>query len=136
MATAVPAAKQPILAGWTFAMIFTAQSGQPYSGYVSTDINGDGNARNDIAPGTARNQFELPAQVSLDPRIARDVPIGRVKLQFIWEAFNLLNRANVSSVRTGLYSVSGTVLTRVANFQEPTATSGPRIMQLALKVLF
>ncbi|HYT68333.1 MAG TPA: carboxypeptidase regulatory-like domain-containing protein [Vicinamibacterales bacterium] len=131
-----PRAKSALLSGWTFAAILTAQSGQPYSGYVSNDINGDGNTRNDIAPGTKRNQFRLPAQVSLDPRIARDIPLGTAKVQLIWEAFNLLNRDNISGVRTGLYSVSGTVLTRVTNFQEPTSSSGPRIMQLAVKFLF
>jgi outer membrane receptor protein involved in Fe transport len=131
-----PRAKSALLSGWTFAAILTAQSGQPYSGYVSNDINGDGNTRNDIAPGTTRNQFRLPTQVSLDPRIARDIPLGRAKVQLIWEAFNLLNRDNINFVRTGLYNVSGTVLTRVTNFQEPTSSSGPRIMQLAVKILF
>ena len=122
--------------GWTFAAILTAQSGQPYSGYVSNDINNDLNTRNDIAPGTERNQYRLPAQVSLDPRIARDIVLGRSKVQLIWEAFNLLNRDNINGVRTNLYSVSGTTLTRVTNFQEATSSSGPRIMQLAVKFLF
>ncbi|PYR88999.1 MAG: hypothetical protein DMF84_26040 [Acidobacteria bacterium] len=122
--------------GWTFAAIFTAASGQPYSAYVSADINRDGNNRNDIAPGTLRNQFRLPSQVSLDPRIARDIAAGRAKIQVIWEAFNLLNRDNISSVRNGLYTANGTVLTRASNFQEPLTSSGPRIMQLAMKVSF
>jgi len=122
--------------GWTFAAILSAQSGQPYSGYVSNDINNDLNTRNDVAPGTERNQYRLPAQVSLDPRIARDIVLGRSKVQLIWEAFNLLNRDNISGVRTNLYSVSGTTLTRITNFQEPTLSSGPRIMQLAVKFLF
>jgi hypothetical protein len=122
--------------GWTFAAIFTAQSGQPYSAYVNADVNRDGNNRNDIAPATIRNQYRLPAQVSLDPRVARDVPAGPVKLQLIFEAFNLLNRDNISSVRTTLYSASGTTLTQVTNFQEPLATTGPRIIQLAVKMMF
>lgn len=123
--------------GWTFSAIFTAQSGQPYSPYVSADANRDGNRNNDIAPGTARNEFRLPAQVSLDPRIARDVPLGgRAKLRLIFEGFNFLNRANYSAVNTVLYTLAGTTLTRVANFGQETATSGPRIMQLAVKMLF
>ena len=63
-----------LAAGWTFAAILTAQSGQPYSAYVSNDINNDQNARNDIAPGTTRNQYRLPSQMSFDPRVARDIP--------------------------------------------------------------
>lgn len=122
--------------GWTFSGIFTAQSGQPYSAYVSADINRDGNNRNDIAPGTRRNEFRFEPQVSLDPRIARDIPVGPAKLQLIFEAFNLLNRDNINSVRTGLYSASGTTLTRVSSFQEPLTSSGPRVIQLAAKVIF
>ena len=53
------ASERRSLRGWTFSGIFTAQSGQPYSAYVNTDINGDGNTRNDIAPGTTRNQYRL-----------------------------------------------------------------------------
>jgi hypothetical protein len=122
--------------GWRFSGIFTAQSGQPYSAYVSADINRDGNNRNDIAPGTRRNQFWLEPQITLDPRIARDIPAGPAKLQLIFEAFNLLNRDNINSVRTGLYSASGSTLTRVSNFQEPLTSSGPRVIQLAAKVIF
>ena len=54
-----------------------------------------------------RNQFRLPSIVTFDPRIARDIPIGRARLQLIWEAFNLFNRDNISSVDTTFYSVVG-----------------------------
>jgi len=125
-----------LLGGWTLAAILTAQSGQPYSAYVSNDINNDLNTRNDIAPGTTRNQYRLPPQVSFDPRVARDIPAGRAKVQLIWEAFNLFNRDNISGVRTTLYNVSGTTLTPLTNFQQSTVSSGPRIMQIAVKLRF
>jgi outer membrane receptor protein involved in Fe transport len=134
--TTDPATHGRWMGGWTFAGILTAQSGQPYSAYVSADINNDGNNRNDIAPGTRRNQFNLPAQVSFDPRVARDFPLGGAKAQLIWEAFNLFNNDNISGVRTTLYSAAGTTLTRVSNFQQSTLSSGPRIMQLAVKFIF
>jgi hypothetical protein len=121
-----------LTSGWTVAAIFTAQSGQPYSAYVSNDINLDQNARNDIAPGTTRNQFRLPSQVTFDPRIARDIPVRKATLQLIWEAFNLFNRDNISGVRNTLYNVSGTTLTTLTNFQQPTLSAGPRIMHLAV----
>ena len=67
-----------LVRNWSFSVIFTAQSGQPYTARVgAVDLNGDGNTRNDIAPGTVRNQFRLPSLVTFDPRIARDIPIGR-----------------------------------------------------------
>ena len=85
--------------GWSFSGILTAQSGQPYTARVgAVDLNNDGNTRNDIAPGTTRNQFRLPSVVTFDPRIARDVPIGRGRVQLIWEAFNLFNRDNITAV--------------------------------------
>ena len=129
-------ARHVLAAGWTVAAILTAQSGQPYSAYVSNDINLDQNARNDIAPGTRRNQYRLPAQVTFDPRVARDIPLRKATLQLIWEAFNLFNRDNISGVRNTLYNVSGTTLTTLTNFQQPTLSSGPRIMQLAVKLRF
>ena len=125
-----------LLGGWTFAAILTAGSGQPYSAYVSADLNNDGNTRNDIAPGTTRNQYRLPAQVSFDPRIARDIAVSTTKIQLIWEAFNLFNGDNINGVRNTRYSVNGTTLVPVTNFQEPISSSGPRIMQLAVKLIF
>jgi outer membrane receptor protein involved in Fe transport len=128
---------QTILKNWSFSAILTAQSGQPYTARVgAVDLNGDGNTRNDIAPGTARNQFRLASIVTFDPRIAREITIGDARMQLIWEAFNLFNRDNISGVDTTFYSVSGTTLTRAANFGRPLASAGERIMQLAVKVAF
>ena len=63
---------------WSLSAIFTAQSGQPYTARVgAVDLNSDGNTRNDIAPGTERNEFRLPSVVTFDPRIARDILVGR-----------------------------------------------------------
>jgi outer membrane receptor protein involved in Fe transport len=134
--TTDPAKHGRVLGGWTFAGIFTAQSGQRYSAYVSADINNDGNNRNDIAPGTKRNQYTLPSQVSFDPRVARDFPVGAAKVQLIWEAFNLFNNDNINGVRTTLYSLSGAILNHVSNFGQPVSSNGPRIMQLAVKFNF
>ena len=126
-----------LLDGWSLSAIFTAQSGQPYTARVgAVDLNGDGNTRNDIAPGTARNEFRLPAIVTFDPRVAREIPIGEARVHLIWEAFNLFNRDNISGVDTTLYSVSGTTLTSATTFGRPLASAGERIMQLAVKVTF
>ena len=77
--------------GWWFSGIMTAQSAQRYSARVNGDLNGDGNARNDLAPGTLRNALRGPGTLQLDLRIARDIPVGgRVRAQLIGEAFNLL----------------------------------------------
>lgn len=98
-----------------------------------------------------RNTFHLPVTVSLDPRITKNVPlIEGVRLQFLAEGFNLLNRGNIVAVRTTQFALSdlspvyGIVSTPCLvpqfagpnTFATPTATSGPRILQLALKFDF
>jgi hypothetical protein len=126
-----------LVRNWSFSAILTAQSGQPYTARVgAVDLNNDGNNRNDIAPGTTRNQFRLPSVVTFDPRIARDLPLGRTRVQLIWEAFNLFNRDNIIAVDTTYYSVSGTTLTPGTTFARPMTSAGERIMQLAVKMTF
>ncbi|MGE5836802.1 MAG: hypothetical protein ACM4AI_20175, partial [Acidobacteriota bacterium] len=102
----------------------------------SADLNNDGNTRNDIAPGTTRNEFRLPTIAVLDLRVQRDLPFGDRRVQLIWEAFNLFNRDNINGVNTALYGVTGTTLTTNGTFQRPTSSFGERIMQLAVKVVF
>jgi hypothetical protein len=104
---------------------------------VATDVNRDFNRFNDIAPGTRRNEFRFPAHISLDPRVARSISLGGTReLALIWEAFNLLNRPNYNVVNNTLYTVSGTTLTRNAQFGQRTGQADPRIMQLAVKLAF
>ena len=126
-----------LLSDWTLSAIYTIQSGQPFNAYASTDINRDNNRFNDLAPGTARNEFRLPTSASLDPRIARDIRFGgATRLTLIWEAFNLLNRANYNVVNNVLYNVVGTQLRTNPLFGQTTGQTDPRIMQLAVKLSF
>ena len=78
--------------------------GSPYTARVgAVDLNGDGNTRNDIAPGTVRNQFHLPAIVTFDPRIAREIrwdPFAAADLGGV----HLFNRDNFITV-DAIYSV-------------------------------
>jgi hypothetical protein len=136
-----------ILRGWELSGILTVQSGFPYSGLVNFDLNNDGNPFSDRTPGLPRNTFRLPTTVSLDPRLARRIQVTEdFRLQFIWEAFNVFNHGNITEVRTTQYSrstlaavcgVAGTpCLVPQTNFGAPSATLGPRVMQLAVKLLF
>jgi hypothetical protein len=134
-----------IFGGWTISGIASWQSGQPYSPVVNTDINNDGNARNDRAPGFARNSFRLPSQFSVDPRVTKDIGLfSGARLQLIAEAFNLLNAHNVTVVRNTYYAVTNTAgvpskltLQDAANpFGLPTTSFGPRILQFAAKITF
>jgi hypothetical protein len=147
-ANGMSAVPRAILSGWELSGIFTAQSGQPYSGVIGSDLNGDSNRQTDRVPGFGRNTFTLPNNYSLDPRITRTVNLTeRAKMLFIWEAFNVLNNQNINGVRTTAFTANSTftLLTpqqvgSIANplnaFQTPTSTIGPRIMQLAVKFQF
>jgi hypothetical protein len=139
------------LAGWDLSSILDVQSGLPYSGLVNFDLNNDGNPFSDRTPGQPRNTFRLPVTVSLNPRLTRTVSLSEhARLQIIWEAFNIFNRANITEVRTTQFSrstsptvcgIAGTPClvpqgTGQAAFGTPTGTLGPRIMQFAVKFLF
>ncbi|HKR63141.1 MAG TPA: TonB-dependent receptor, partial [Thermoanaerobaculia bacterium] len=127
-----------LASGWSISGIASYQTGQPYTPTVSADLNNDGNLSNDIAPGFRRNSLRLPSQFSVDPRVTRDLHFGSFKMQLIAEAFNVLNRSNVSNVNRAYYSyASGTnTLTKLATFGTPTVSAGPRIVQVAAKVMF
>ena len=93
--------------GWQFAGILNAQSGLPYTALVNSDLNNDGNNRNERAPGFGRNTFNMPAIVTLDPRITRTIRITETaRLQFIGEAFNVFNHQNITGVRTTFYTLA------------------------------
>src|SRR5215813_6132461 len=144
-------ALQTLAEGWQLTMILNAQSGQPYSGLVNSDLNNDGNNRNERAPGFGRNTFNLPAIVSLDPRVSRTIRFSeRARLQLIAEAFNVLNHQNISAVRTTLFAVSGGQLVpqtvsavginafgtpSAANLNAQFANVG-RVLQLAANISF
>ncbi|HKW56158.1 MAG TPA: carboxypeptidase regulatory-like domain-containing protein [Candidatus Acidoferrum sp.] len=140
-----------LLGGWQLSAILTAESGQPYSAMVNSDLNKDSNSRTDRAPGVGRDTFYLPNFVSLDPRITKSIPITeRVKAQLILEAYNSLNTTNFTSVSTTEFSAGAAGCAPTAAiclgaprtpFQFPLSTSvnfspGARIVQLSGKITF
>ena len=82
--------------------IFRAQSGFHFSrtAWVVNDPDGDGNTNGiDHGPGAGRNAFTAPPFVNLDMRFAKRFALGeRVKVQVLFEFFNLLNRQNPAAV--------------------------------------
>lgn len=127
-----------LLSGWTISGIANYQTGQPYSAIVNTDLNRDGNTRNDRAPGFERNQFRLPSQFTFDPRITKDVPLGgEVKLQLIAEAFNLFNDELVTFERSAYYNFTNGQLVPISSFGTVAGSTDPRrVVQLAAKLSF
>jgi hypothetical protein len=136
--------------GWQLTGIFNAQSGEPYTALVNSDLNNDGNNRNERAPGFGRNTFHLPAIIALDPRVSRTIRFTeRANLQLIAEAFNVLNHQNITGVRNTFFGVAGGQLVPqtvaavgVLGFGVPTSANVNgqgnvgRVLQLAAKIRF
>ena len=84
--------------------IFRTQSGFHFSrtalAFEDPDGNGTFNSI-DHGPGAGRNAFTAPAFVNLDMRFAKQFGLGeRVRLEVLFEFFNLLNRQNPAAVET------------------------------------
>jgi outer membrane receptor protein involved in Fe transport len=129
-----------LLRGFELSSIATMQSGRPYTISVGGDPNNDGNTRSDRPPGVGRNTVEGPNFLVVDMRVTREIPLyaERVKMKLIFEAFNLTNRANYSSLLTGQYNFSAATntFTPASGFLTPSTTFDARILQLAAKITF
>jgi len=126
-----------LIEDWEYGLVYTWETGQPYSAYVNGDINGDFNAFNDLAPATTWNQYRLPYQGTFDPRVARRFKLsGSRQLHVIWEAFNLTNRPNYTAVDNTLYTVNGSTLVRNPLFARRTGQADGRVMQFAARLTF
>jgi len=88
---------------WRFELssLFRAQSGYRYSQVASAPLDQDGNGNyNGRDLVTARNQFTAPPYVNMDLRVAKTFRISeRVKLQAMFEFFNLFNNANPAAIQ-------------------------------------
>ncbi len=88
---------------WQFQLggILRAQSGFHFSRFDALNRDPDGNANfNGIDFTAGRNAFTAPAFVNLDMRFSKRFDLGdRVKVQLLFEFFNLLNRQNPRAVQ-------------------------------------
>lgn len=76
------------------------QSGFRYTRHLQVAIDQDGNFVNNLVDFYAgRNHFQAPAFTNMDMRISRPFRIGeRVKVNAMFEFFNLFNNANPAAV--------------------------------------
>jgi hypothetical protein len=83
-----------------FSSLFRAQSGFHYTQSAVVPIDQDGNGTyNGRDLKTARNAFTAPNFVNMDLRVAKTFALGdRVRLQALFEFFNLFNNANPAAV--------------------------------------
>ncbi len=91
---------------WSLAGIFSEASGRGYSYDVfggtrlaggRESINGSGGSA--VLPTAGRNTLRLPAAANLDLRLSRTFQLSEgIRLRGAVEAFNLMNRLNISGV--------------------------------------
>jgi hypothetical protein len=89
-----------IFADFTFTPIFRANSARPFNLLTGTEINGDRHSDTDRPIFAGRNTGIGPDFWTLDTRLARRIELGAEDrfLELTFEAFNLFNRLNFSSV--------------------------------------
>lgn len=138
---------------WSFAGLVSHQSGFADSPGMATSTNGLATRPNEILPytkigklsewfntkafaapaygffGDARNgTIRGPAYTSINVSLYKTWPLyRRLKAQFRGEAFNVANHPNFDGVSTGLGS---------GNYGQVTSSRDPRILELAMKVMF
>ena len=143
------------LDNFTIAPIIAISSGAPFTALVSgnapqanrvlTGVLGVGGTNR--LPSVDRNSFRLPSTASVDLRVSRAFPIGRSKIEGIFEAFNLFNRINYTSANTTFYTIGGTAAAPTLTYNSATfntmtnANNGtfsprPREIQLGVRYTF
>ena len=93
-----------ILNGWSISPIVTVYSGSPFSGTVSgTSLNNSfGDNRFPLLP---RNSFRTPSLQNIDARLSKRFKLTEtMNLEFLAEAFNIVNRTHVFSLNNTFYS--------------------------------
>jgi len=111
--------------GLTVSTVFFAKSGAPYSagvggtapGGLRVGINGGGMPSLSRFPLFSRNAFRMPKIVNVDLRISRRFRMAnKATLEVLGEAFNLLNRTQVTELNTRMYVAGGTASASTLTF--------------------
>ncbi len=92
----------PVAFGIKGAAIATYTSGQPYTAYMTSDLNGDTSTTNDFAVGvTGRNTFRQPSVKTFDLRFTRAFNLPRkMMIELQADIFNVFNWANWTTSNT------------------------------------
>jgi hypothetical protein len=94
-----PSTGMALTRDWGFSSIITIQSGRPFTMFVGGDANGDTNPVTDRVGLSGRNSYVGQPLRSWDLRISRAFRLTeRAKLNFMFDAFNVLNRQNIDEV--------------------------------------
>jgi hypothetical protein len=139
-----PATRGALVKGWTWSPIYQYHSGQPFNLLVGgTDVNSDRHNTTDRPAYAGRNTGLGPKYWTFDSRLQRGFALReKMRLDFMFEAFNIFNKLNYQSVNNtvGLYGGPFNVTGR--NDRKPTDPLGftsafdARRLQLGLRLTF
>jgi hypothetical protein len=138
-----------VLGHWSMSGIATFSGGRAVSADLAgastdTDINED-NVSDDRAPNFGRGSFRGPGRNQIDFSLRKRVELAeRKRLEFIFQAFNLVNRPQFTGVQIDAFDAtrSGGVTSRIftlrprTEFLQPTFGLRARDLQLGLKFSF
>jgi hypothetical protein len=100
--------KNPILAGFQLAPIFTYNSGHPFNLLAGGEVNGDNHTTNERPIGAGRDTGLGPDYINLDLRLTWQHKLGeKANLIFTAESFNLANHTNYASVNNEVSPLFG-----------------------------
>jgi hypothetical protein len=131
---------------------FLGQDGKTYNGFGGIRGQGTGGDRN-LVPTIPRNSITGPANLKLDLRVARDLPITEsLRVELLLEAFNVFNRSNYNGFNTTMLTAAATttatplsqpiVLSPAAGYLQHNNDASPpdgtnaRRLQLAIRFRF
>ncbi len=137
---------------FSFSTILTLQSPQFFTKYAGFDANGDVFGNNDRVGNEPRNTYKGDSLHTVDVRLERTFPLyEKLHVQFLAEAFNLLNTVNVRYSNTsygaadfcpkdpgapGCFGAPAFFREGSPNpsYGTPSAVFNPRQIQLALRL--
>jgi hypothetical protein len=127
-----------ILHDFKLGLLVNLESGRPYTIFVGSDANGDGNPNSDRPGLLGRNTLIGPSFATVDLRIARDLRLSeRWSAEFSLDFFNLFNRVNIKDLNTVYGSID---LTQPPNpslgYLTPRDAYNPRQIQYGVRLRF
>jgi outer membrane receptor protein involved in Fe transport len=142
-----------VLDGWTIAPIVSISTGRPFTPFISGNVPGTptrastgilGAGGDSRLPMLGRNTFRFPRTENVDLRVSRRIRVSeRYAMEVLGEAFNLLNRQNITSVADRMFNIPSTTPARLVfdpTFGNPTAAGNTifreRQIQLAARFEF
>jgi hypothetical protein len=139
-----PSSRGAWVKDWTYSPIYQYHSGQPFNLLVGgADLNNDRHNTTDRPAYAGRNTGLGPAFWTFDSRIQRGFALKeKMRLDFMFEAFNLFNKLNYQSVNNTVGSYAGPFNVSGRNDRKPTDPLGftsafdARRLQLGLRFTF